>query len=243
MTPYAIVTGGAGGIGRAICIRLAADGFDVLVADLDGEAAIALAAELGNGCAALEVDVSSPASVAGALDEAVAERSAPAVLVNNAGWDRTMPFVESDLEFRQKVLGVNLAGVVECSWHVSRAMLDAGSGTIVNIASDAGRVGSTGEVVYSGAKGGVIAFTKALARELAPVVRVNCVCPGPTDTPLLGAIADEQPALVRALERAIPLRRIGAPEDVAGVVSFLCSEDAAYMTGQTISVSGGLTMA
>lgn len=243
MKPWAIVTGGAGGIGRAICTRLAADGFDVLVADLDLDAATDLAAGLGDTCTAVEVDVSSPASVARAFETALTERLAPSVLVNNAGWDRTMPFVESNLEFRQKVLSVNLAGVIECSWHVGRAMLDAGHGTIVNIASDAGRVGSTGEVVYSGAKGGVIAFTKALARELAPAVRVNCVCPGPTDTPLLGAIAEEQPALVRALERAIPLRRIGAPDDVAGVVSFLCSSDAAYMTGQTISVSGGLTMA
>ncbi|RIK10456.1 MAG: 2-hydroxycyclohexanecarboxyl-CoA dehydrogenase [Acidobacteria bacterium] len=243
MKPYAIVTGGAGGIGKAISGRLVDDGFDVLIADLAREAAEAVATELGEGCAAIEIDVSSPISIARAFEEVIGERSAPAVLVNNAGWDLTMPFVESDLEFRQKVLAVNLSGAIECSWHASRAMLEAESGTIINVASDAGRVGSTGEVVYSGAKGGVIAFTKALAREVAPAVRVNCVCPGPTDTPLLGAIAEENPALVRALERAIPLRRIGAPADVAGVVSFLCSDDAAYMTGQTISVSGGLTMA
>lgn len=243
MKRCAIVTGGASGIGRAICDRLKADGFGVIVADKDLEAATALANDLGDGCTAVEVDVSSPASIANAFDATLTGRRPPAVLVNNAGWDRTKPFVESDLEFRKKVLSVNLAGVIECSWHVSRAMLDAGRGIIVNIASDAGRVGSTGEVVYSGAKGGVIAFTKALARELAPEIRVNCVCPGPTDTPLLRSISKEEPALVRALERSIPLRRIGIPEDVAGVVSFLCSSDAGYITGQTISVSGGLTMA
>lgn len=243
MSNYAIVTGGAGGIGEAVCRRLARSDFDVVVADLNLPAATAVASELGGDSAPLQIDVSSQASVESALTELIGVRGSPAILVNNAGWDRTKPFVETDPEFRQKVLAINLSGAIECSWHASRAMTEAGSGVIINIASDAGRVGSSGEVVYSGAKGGIIAFTKALAREVAPVIRVNCVCPGPTDTPLLEAIGEESPSLVRTLERAIPMRRIGNPEDVAGVVAFLCSEDAAYLTGQTISVSGGLTMA
>lgn len=165
------------------------------------------------------------------------------VLVNNAGWDKAGPFVDSDPADWDRVIQINLYGVLNTTKAVLPIMMEQGSGTVVNLGSDAGRVGSSGEAVYAAAKGGVIAFTKTIAREMARhQVTANCVCPGPTDTALFASIGGDNPKLREALTRAIPLRRLAQPGDLAGVVAFLASADAAYLTGQTISVSGGLTM-
>jgi 2-hydroxycyclohexanecarboxyl-CoA dehydrogenase len=162
------------------------------------------------------------------------------VLVNNAGWDKASAFVDSDPDDWDRAI-VNLYGVLHTCKAVLPIMAAQGSGAVVNLGSDAGRVGSSGEAVYSAAKGGVIAFTKSLAREMARhQVRVNCVCPGPTDTALFASFAG--PKLREALTKAIPFRRLGQPADVANVVAFLASDEAAFVTGQTVSVSGGLTM-
>jgi 2-hydroxycyclohexanecarboxyl-CoA dehydrogenase len=166
------------------------------------------------------------------------------ILVNNAGWDHPMPFVESTEEFWDKILAINLKGPIICTKAVLSPMIAQAYGKIVNIASDAGRVGSTGEAVYSAAKGGIIAFTKTIAREVARHrVNVNCVCPGPSDTPLFrDEFAAASPRLAESLKRVIPWGRLGMPEDVAPAVVFLASEGAGFITGQTLSVSGGLTM-
>jgi 2-hydroxycyclohexanecarboxyl-CoA dehydrogenase len=235
----ALITGGAGGIGSATASRLAADGASVVVADVDLSAAERVAAGLGGRAA--KVDVTSVASIR----EMVEQVGPIDVLVNNAGWDRVQRFVDSDETFWDKVLAINLKGQIACAHAVLPGMIERKQGRIICIASDAGRVGSSGEVVYSAAKGGVIAFTKALAREVARFsICVNAVAPGPADTPFL-KIFSEDPSnerIVEAMVRATPLKRLAQPVDVAGVVAFLASDDAAFMTGQTVSVSGGLTM-
>jgi 2-hydroxycyclohexanecarboxyl-CoA dehydrogenase len=165
------------------------------------------------------------------------------VLVNNAGWDKAGPFLDSDEADWDRVIAINLYGVLNTSKAVLRVMAEQGAGAVVNLGSDAGRVGSSGEAVYSAAKGGVIAFTKAAAREMARYqVNVNCVCPGPTDTPLFASLGGDNPKLRDALIRAIPFRRLADPRDLANAVAFLASDEANYITGQTVSVSGGLTM-
>ncbi len=165
------------------------------------------------------------------------------VLVNNAGWDKASPFVESEPADWDRVIQVNLYGVLNTTKVVLPLMSSQGHGTVVNIASDAGRVGSSGEAVYSAAKGGIIAFTKSIAREMARhQINVNCVCPGPTDTALFATLGGDDPNLRTALIKAIPFRRLAEPDDIANAVAFLASDEAAYITGQTISVSGGLTM-
>jgi 2-hydroxycyclohexanecarboxyl-CoA dehydrogenase len=235
----AVITGGAGGIGQATAGRLAAEGAGVVVADVDVSAAERVAAELG--CRAVQVDVTSAESIR----QMVQQVGPIDVLVNNAGWDRVQQFVHTDEAFWDKVLAINLKGQIACAHAVLPGMMERKRGRIICVASDAGRVGSSGEVVYSAAKGGVIAFTKALAREVARFgICVNAVAPGPADTPFL-KIFSEDPSnerIVEAMVRATPLRRLAQPVDVAGVIAFLASEDAAFMTGQTISVSGGLTM-
>ena len=230
----ALVTGGARGIGRAIALALAAEGRRVAVGDL-------LEADLGDELLGVRLDVTDSASVAAAVETVEQEVGAVDILVNNAGWDEMLPFLESDEPFWDRVIDVNFKGGLRTTHRVAPGMADRGWGRIVNIGSDAGRVGSSLESVYSGAKGAVIAFTKTLARELARSgVTANTVCPGPTRTPMLGEM---EPRLVQALERAVPMRRLGEPEDVAAAVAFLASERAGYITGQTLSVSGGLTMA
>ena len=244
----ALVTGGGGGIGAAITTAFAADGHAIAVADLRLEAARENAervAAAGGRAAPLEVDVTDGGSVAEAIARAGRELGPVEILVNNAGWDELKPFVETDEEFWDRVIAINFKGCLHTTRAALPGMIERGYGRIVNIASDAGRVGSSMESVYSGAKGGVIAFTKTIAREVARAgVTANAVCPGPTRTPLLDRMtAEGGEKLVDALVRAVPMRRLGEPEDVAAAVAFLASDRAGFITGQTLSVSGGLTMA
>ena len=239
----ALVTGAARGIGAAIADRLAAEGARVAVCDLDDAAAKATADRLP-GAVGVAVDVSDDESVDRCV-RAVADALGPIdVLVNNAGIDKIQPFLESEPHIWDRLLQVNLRGPVAVCHRVIPSMIERGGGRIINVASDAGRVGSSGEVVYSGTKGGVIAFSKGLAREVAAKgVTVNVVCPGPTDTALLDQVAEASQKLYDSLARSVPMRRIARPEDIAPAVAFFASDDAAYITGQTLSVSGGLTMA
>jgi 2-hydroxycyclohexanecarboxyl-CoA dehydrogenase len=234
----ALVTGAAGGIGAAICRRLAADGAAVIATDLDLEGARRVAREVGGEARHLDV---TDAQAAAALAR---ELGAVHLLISNAGWDRVMPFLETTPEHWEKALGINLMGHIAVAHAFLPGMVERGEGRVVNIASDAGKVGSSGETVYAAAKGGVIAFTKSLAREVARHgVLVNCVCPGPTETPFLEAFENERSQrILESMKRTIPLRRLGAPEDVAGCVAYLVSDDASYLTGQAISVDGGLVM-
>ncbi len=244
----ALVTGGGSGIGRAICARLARDGARVVVADIAPTAAEETAAEIraaGAEARALAMDVADFAAVSKAMAEVEGSWGAVDVLVNNAGWDRMQAFVDNTPELWTKVIDVNLRGPIHCCRAVLDAMRARRAGKIVFISSDAARVGSSGEAVYSACKGGVISFAKTLARELArDRINVNVVCPGPTDTPLLqGMVADGNDKLVEALTRAIPFRRLARPEEIAAAVAFFASADADFITGQVLSVSGGLTMA
>jgi 2-hydroxycyclohexanecarboxyl-CoA dehydrogenase len=244
----ALVTGGARGIGAAIVEALAADGASVAVCDLDLDGARAVAervtAGTGARAAAVQLDVSERASVVAAVAEIERDLGPVGVLVNNAGIDVVKPFVESTEEEWDRIIAVNLRGPVNTCHVVLPGMIGRGGGAIVNLGSDAGRVGSSGEAVYSATKGGVIAFTKTLAREaVRHGIRVNCVCPGPTDTALLEQIGGGNPKLVESLTKAIPMRRVARPEEIARAVAFLAGDGASYVTGQTLSVSGGLTMA
>jgi 2-hydroxycyclohexanecarboxyl-CoA dehydrogenase len=245
----ALVTGGARGIGRAIALALAEEGRAVAVGDVRMEEAEETAAAVkaaGGRAAAVRLDVTDSAAVAAGV-RLTAELLGPVeVLVNNAGWDELRPFLNTDEPFWERVLEINFKGCLRTTKAVLPGMIDAGWGRIVNIGSDAGRVGSSHESVYAGAKAGVIAFTKTIAREMARSgVTANAVCPGPTRTPLLEGLAAGESGgkLVESLTRAVPMRRLGEPEDVAAAVAFLASERAGYITGQTLSVSGGLTMA
>jgi 2-hydroxycyclohexanecarboxyl-CoA dehydrogenase len=243
----AVVTGGGRGIGEAIASALAAAGSAVAVWDLDGEraeaAAKALVAEHGGRAAGIRVDVADPASIDAAVDRTEAELGPIDILVNNAGIDVIGPFLESDPASWDRIIDVNLRGPITTCHRVVRDMVARGGGRVVNLGSDAGKVGSSGEAVYSATKGGVIAFTKTLAREVASSgVTVNCVCPGPTDTALLDQVAQVSQKLYDSLARAIPLKRVAQPSDIAPAVVFLAGDGAAYITGQALSVSGGLTM-
>jgi 2-hydroxycyclohexanecarboxyl-CoA dehydrogenase len=246
----ALVTGSARGIGRAVALRLAGDGFAIALADRPeaetSEVEREVAAYGGRGLA-LALDVTETSAVSAGVARVEAELGAVDVLVNCAGWDELRPFLDTDEAFWRRVIAVNYEGVLRTTHAVLPGMLERGYGRIVNVASDAARVGSTNEAVYAGAKAGVIAFTKTIAREAARGgVTANVVCPGPTDTDLLrGMAADSRDGerLIAALTRAVPIGRLGDPRDVASAVAFLACEDAGYITGQTLSVSGGLTMA
>jgi 2-hydroxycyclohexanecarboxyl-CoA dehydrogenase len=239
----AIVTGAGQGIGRAIAERLAADGATVVVTDINEATAKETAESIGGGAVGIRTDVTSRESVEAMVEQVRSQFGRIDVLVNNAGWDKAGPFVDSDPADWDRVIQINLYGVLNTAKAVLPVMAAQRSGTVVNVASDAGRVGSSGEAVYSAAKGGVIAFTKATAREMArSSVNANCICPGPTDTALFASMGGDDPKLRDALTRAIPLRRLAQPTDLANAVAFFASPDAAYITGQTVSVSGGLTM-
>lgn len=242
-----IVTGGGSGIGRAVCLRFAEEGSEVAIFDLDPDGAEETAGrirEAGGRVTAHRVDITDRAAVDAAVAEV--ERGGPIdALVNNAGWDEIRPFLDTDAGLWKKVIDINLYGPLNMHHAVLPGMVRNGGGRVVNIGSDAGRVGSSGEAVYSACKGGIIAFTKTLARELARKnVQLNAVCPGPTDTPLFAAVASGEAGerIAEGLKRAIPMRRLAQPGDFPGIICFLCSEDAGFITGQTISVSGGLTM-
>jgi 2-hydroxycyclohexanecarboxyl-CoA dehydrogenase len=246
----AIVTGAGSGIGRAIAARLGSEGATVGVFDINlqgaGETVAAIEAA-GGKAVAVGCDITDYAAVTAALAsfEASTGRGTD-ILVNNAGWDTPMPFLKTDAAFWQKVTAINWFGPLHMTHAVAQGMVERKGGRIVNIASDAGRVGSSGEVVYSGCKGATIAFAKALAREVARAgVTINTVCPGPTDTPAMDAFVGTGEAgqkIRDSMVRGVPLGRIGVPDDYPGLVAFLASDDAAFMTGQTISVSGGLSM-
>ena len=245
-----IVTGGAGGIGAALCRRFAAEGATIAIFDLNAEAAGALAAQLRAEQAnarAYTVDISDAARVEDAVAEVERDLGPVDVLVNNAGWDHAARFLDTDPALWQKIIAINLMGPLNLHRAVLARMSARGSGRVVNIASDAGRVGSSGESVYSACKGGIIAFSKTIAREMARKhINVNVVCPGPTDTALFRDFAgggENGEKLRAALTKAIPFGRLGQPDDLAGAVCFLASDDATFITGQVLSVSGGLTMA
>jgi 2-hydroxycyclohexanecarboxyl-CoA dehydrogenase len=244
----AAVTGAGRGIGAAIVGALAADGWDVAVWDVDGATAAATAASVaaahGMRAVGVSVDITDRTSVVAGLATTEAELGPLLALVNNAGIDVIKPFVDSTEDEWDRIIAVNLKGTITCCRVVLDGMIERKAGRIVSIASDAGRVGSSGEAVYSATKGGVIAFTKTLAREAARHgVTANCVCPGPTETALLAQVAEYSEKLYAGLARAIPLGRTAQPTDIAPAVAFLLSDGAGYITGQTLSVSGGLTMA
>jgi 2-hydroxycyclohexanecarboxyl-CoA dehydrogenase len=239
----AIVTGAGQGIGRAIAEKLAAEGATVVATDVNEATAKETAETIGGGAVGIRTDVTSRESVDAMVEQVRAQFGRIDVLVNNAGWDKAGPFVDSDPADWDRVIAINLYGVLNTSKAVLPVMAEQGSGSVVNLASDAGRVGSSGEAVYSAAKGGVIAFTKATAREMARhQVNANCICPGPTDTALFASMGGDNPKLREALTRAIPFKRLADPADLANAVAFFASDEAAYITGQTVSVSGGLTM-
>ncbi len=245
----AIVTGAGGAIGRAISLRLADEGVLVGVLDRDEASAaetVQVIATDGGRAESLVADITDYAAIEQAVHHFEHARGPIDILVNNAGWDRAGNFLDTDPLLWERIVAINLIGPLNMHHVVVRGMAQRGRGTVVNIASDAGRVGSSGESVYAAAKGGIIAFTKTLARELAGRgINLNVVCPGPTDTPLLASFAGSGEAgdkLRAALQRAIPMKRLGQPGDIAGIVAFLASDEAQFITGQVISVSGGLTM-
>jgi 2-hydroxycyclohexanecarboxyl-CoA dehydrogenase len=245
----ALVTGGGRGIGRAVVDALATAGCAVAVADIRAdiahEAAGAVTAA-GGRAIALTMDVCDGDGVRAAVAETARVLGPVGVLVNNAGWDELRPFLDTDEAFWERVIDINFKGCMRVTQAVLPAMVEHRFGRIVSIGSDAGRIGSSLESVYSGTKGAVIAFTKTIAREMARTgVTANVVCPGPTRTPLLDEIVagrEDADKVIAAMTRAVPMKRLGEPEEVAAAVAFLASERAGFITGQTLSVSGGLTM-
>ena len=245
-----MVTGGGGGIGSAVCAGFAAEGAAVAVADLNADAASATVAtitEAGGQALAVTCDITDRASVDAAVEQVTSELGPIDVLVNNAGWDLFVPFVQTEPDDWSRLIDINLVGALHMHHAVLPGMVERGAGRVVNVASDAARVGSSGEAVYAACKGGLVALSKTLAREHSRHnITFNVVCPGPTDTALLSTVTDTaaNPEKLReAFRRAIPMGRLGQPDDLAGAILFFASDDAAFVTGQVLSVSGGLTMA
>ncbi|WP_346796847.1 glucose 1-dehydrogenase [Halomonas sp. Bachu 37] len=245
-----IVTGGGGGIGRAVSRRFAEEGALVAVLDRDEQAAQASVdaiVELGGKARAYAADITDYAAIEATVARIETELGTPSVLVNNAGFDRFMPFLKTEPSMWEALIAVNLTGALNMHHVVLPKMVEAGGGKVINIASDAARVGSSGEAVYAACKAGLLGLSKTLARELATKnITLNVVCPGPTDTALLQSVADtsrDPEKLLEAFRNAVPMRRIGQPEDYPGIIVMLASDEASFITGQVISVSGGLTMA
>jgi 2-hydroxycyclohexanecarboxyl-CoA dehydrogenase len=242
----AIVTGGARGIGKSICVGLAKEGATVAVADLLEDLAKETANEItasGGKAIPVKMDITNNAQVKAAVEQIIKDCGKVDVLVNNAGWDKIEPFIKNTEATWDQIIAINLRGPINVTRAVLDNMIQNKYGRIVHIASDAGRVGSSGEAVYSACKGGIIAFGKTLARELVRYnILVNSVAPGPTETPLVAINMKENPKLVEALTNAIPLKRLCKPEEIASAVLFFASDDASFVTGQVLSVSGGLSM-
>lgn len=236
-----IVTGAAGGIGGAVSRLFAARGARVVVSDIDGAGAAAVAADLQAPALAMRTDVTKMDEVRELAQRTLERFGTIDILANVAGWTESHPFLGEDEAYWDRILALNLKGTILCTRSVLDTMVDRAGGRIVNVASDAGRVGSSGETVYAAAKAGVIGFTKSLAREVARYsITVNCVCPGPVATPLL---AHQSPRMVEAMVRSTPMRRIARPEEVADAILYFASDGAGFVTGQVLSVSGGLTFA
>ena len=240
----AVISGAASGIGLATAEAFAEAGAHVLLGDIAEEQGAAAAAAIGakgRHAEFIRLDVTDPASIEAFRREAMKRRGHVDIVANVAGWGKTEPFVQNTPEFWKKLVDLNLMGPIQLTRAFLDDMIERQSGKVITVASDAGRVGSLGETVYSGAKGGAIAFTKALAREMARYnITVNCVCPGPTDTPLMAAVPDK---IKDAFARVTPMRRLAKPAEVADAILFFASPRSDFVTGQVLSVSGGLTMA
>lgn len=241
----ALVTGAGRGIGSSIAIKLSLEGATVIITDVNKESADQVLQQIaGYKGSSFFMDVASPQSVNQVVQEAIAKYGQIDILVNNAGWDNKVePFVKNTEETWDRVINTNYRGVLNCTKAVLPLMIERQSGKIVNIASEAGRNGSSGESVYAGTKGAIIAFAKSIARENARhKININCVAPGLVDTPLLKEVAGGNPKLMEAIIKSIPWGRLGKPEEIANAVAFLASDEAEYITGQTLSVGGGLSM-
>lgn len=242
----AFVTGAGRGIGREIARTLASKSMKVIVSDVNRENAeetVSIVQNEGGEAVAVYCDVTNLESVQEAVSSSLTHFQTIDVLVNNAGWDKIEPFLKSEPSTWKTIIDINMMGQIHTCKEVLPVMIKNGYGKVINIASDSGRVGSSGEAVYSAAKGGVIAFTKTLAREMARhKLNINCIAPGPADTPLFQEIGLQNEGIAAALEKAIPFRRLAQPSDIANAVAYFASDEAGYVTGQTLSVNGGLTM-